>query len=75
MLPGFHRVMRPILRTANQGADSLVWLATADPRQLGSGRFWFDRRPRSEYRLPRTREAGPGVAWQLWQSIAELVPA
>jgi dehydrogenase/reductase SDR family protein 12 len=74
MLPGFHRVMRPILRTPEQGADTLVWLAAADPGQLGSGRFWHDRRPRSEYRLPRTREAGPDVAGQLWESIAELLP-
>jgi dehydrogenase/reductase SDR family member 12 len=75
MLPGFHRVMRPLLRTPGQGADTLVWLASADPGRLGSGLFWFDRRPRSEYRLPRTREAGPGVAGRLWDSIAELVPA
>jgi len=75
MLPGFHRLMRPILRTPEQGADTLVWLAAADPAHLGSGRFWHDRRPRSEYRLPRTREAGPGVAGQLWESVAELVPA
>lgn len=74
-LPGFHRVMRPILRTPGQGADTLVWLASTDPQQLGSGRLWHDRRPRSEYRLPRTREASPGVASQLWESIAELVPA
>jgi dehydrogenase/reductase SDR family member 12 len=75
MLPGFHRVMQPLLRTPGQGADTLIWLASADPARLGSGLFWFDRRPRSEYRLPRTREAGPEVARRLWESIAELVPA
>jgi dehydrogenase/reductase SDR family member 12 len=75
MLPGFHRTMRPILRTPGQGADTLVWLASADPGQLGSGRFWHDRRPRSEYRFPWTREASPDVAWRLWESIAERVPA
>jgi dehydrogenase/reductase SDR family protein 12 len=73
-LPGFHRVMRPILRTPGQGADTLVWLASADPQRLGSGRLWHDRRPRSEYRLPWTRESGPGVARDLWESIADLVP-
>ena len=75
MLPGFHRVMQPLLRTPGQGADTLIWLASADPARLGSGLFWFDRRPRSEYRLPRTREAGPEVARRLWESIAERVPA
>ena len=74
-LPGFHRVMRPILRTPEQGADTLVWLASTDPEPLGSGLFWHDRRPRPEYRLPRTREAGPEVAGQLWDSIADRVTA
>lgn len=39
-----------------------------------SGRFWRDRRPRSEYRLPGTREPGPDMAQQLWENIADLVP-
>jgi NAD(P)-dependent dehydrogenase (short-subunit alcohol dehydrogenase family) len=74
MLPRFHRATRPLLRTPGQGADTVVWLASADPALLGSGLFWFDRRPRSEYRLPRTRESSPDVARQLWDSIADLVP-
>jgi dehydrogenase/reductase SDR family member 12 len=68
-LPRFRQAMRPILRTADQGADTIVWLATADPKCLGSGCFWHDRRPRSEYRLPWTREDDPGAAWHLWESI------
>jgi dehydrogenase/reductase SDR family member 12 len=68
-LPRFHRVMRPLLRTPEQGADTIIWLATADPARLGTGRFWHDRRPRSEYRLPWTREASPGAARILWERI------
>jgi len=60
-LPGFHRAMGPLLRTPGEGADTIVWLATASPARLGSGRFWHDRRPRAEHRLPWTREA-PGAA-------------
>ena len=67
-LPGFHRAMRPLLRTPGEGADTIVWLATADPARLGSGRFWHDRRPRAEYRLPWTHEA-PGAAPLLWDRI------
>ena len=67
-LPRFHQVMRPLLRAPGEGADTIVWLATADPAQLGSGRFWHDRRPRAEYRLPWTREA-PGAARLLWERI------
>lgn len=70
-LPGFHRVMGPILRSPQQGADTIVWLATTDAGRLGSGQFWHDRRPRSEYLLPWTRESSPAIAAQLWERIAE----
>ena len=74
-LPGFHRLARPILRSADQGADTIVWLATADPGLLGSGRFWHDRRPRSEYLLPWTRETDPATAARLWDCTAESAGA
>jgi NAD(P)-dependent dehydrogenase (short-subunit alcohol dehydrogenase family) len=67
-LPRFHRVMRPLLRTPGQGADTIIWLAASDPARLGSGRFWHDRRPRAEYRLPGTREASP-AARVLWDHL------
>jgi dehydrogenase/reductase SDR family member 12 len=68
-LPRFHRLALPILRTPEQGADTIVWLATAAPESLGSGCFWHDRRPRSEYLLPWTQERDPAVARHLWDSI------
>ena len=43
-LPGFSRLTRPILRTNEQGADTIVWLAAADAPGRSSGRFWHDRR-------------------------------
>jgi len=70
-LPGFSRVMGPLLRSAGQGADTIVWLATADPAVLGSGRFWLDRRPRAEYVLPWTRERDPEAAGHLWDWAAQ----
>jgi NAD(P)-dependent dehydrogenase (short-subunit alcohol dehydrogenase family) len=66
-LPGFHRVMRPLLRTPEQGADTITWLATADPALLGSGGFWHDRRRRPEYLLPWTREDA-STRGQLWDA-------
>ena len=74
-LPGFYRIARPILRSPQQGADTIVWLATADPGRLGTGRFWHDRRPRSEYWLPWTREADPAVARRLWERIEDQLDA
>ena len=69
-LPRFSRVMRPILRSPDEGADTIVWLATADPRRLGSGRFWHDRRPRSTCRLPWACGRDPAVARRLWDCVA-----
>lgn len=53
-LPGFAKVTAPILRTAEQGADTIVWLA-ATGRRYDSGRFWCDRAERPIHRLPTTR--------------------
>jgi NAD(P)-dependent dehydrogenase (short-subunit alcohol dehydrogenase family) len=56
-LPRFHRLMRPLLRDAEQGADTVVWLATASSLEPASGGFWHDRATRPEHRLGWTREA------------------
>lgn len=53
-LPGFDRLVTPILRTPAQGADTAVWLAAAP--DVGTGRFWQDRAPRPIHYLPWTRE-------------------
>lgn len=55
-LPGFQRLMRPFLRDADQGADTVVWLAASEAAGRHSGKFFFDRRERSTYLLPFTRE-------------------
>lgn len=55
-LPGFNRVMHPLLRDARMGADTAVWLAS-HPRFDGAahgGQFWFDRQPRPGAVLPGT---------------------
>jgi NAD(P)-dependent dehydrogenase (short-subunit alcohol dehydrogenase family) len=69
-LPGFRRVARPILLTPEQGADTIIWLATASRDRLGSGRFWHDRRARPEYPLPWTREKDPATVRRLWDHLA-----
>jgi NAD(P)-dependent dehydrogenase (short-subunit alcohol dehydrogenase family) len=53
-LPRFQRAVRPLLRTPEQGADTIVWLSWAPG--LPSGRFWHDRRERPTHLLPGTRE-------------------
>jgi dehydrogenase/reductase SDR family protein 12 len=68
-LPRFHRVMGLLLRTAEQGADTIVWLASSEQALESNGRFWHDRRERSTVRLPWTA-ARPGAAERLWQWCA-----
>ena len=55
-LPGFHRVMERVLRTPEEGADTVVWLSIAPEARVESGRFYFDRVARNEHLLPWTRE-------------------
>jgi dehydrogenase/reductase SDR family protein 12 len=70
-LPTFFRVAHPFLRSAPEGADTLVWLAgSAAGSPAGDGHLWLDRRPRGEYYLPWTwappaHRAADGLA--LWQ--------
>jgi NAD(P)-dependent dehydrogenase (short-subunit alcohol dehydrogenase family) len=68
-LPTFRRIVGPLLRTPEEGADTVVWLSASDGRPLAStGRLWLDRRPRDPHRLPSTRRADTdaerGALWQ-----------
>jgi NAD(P)-dependent dehydrogenase (short-subunit alcohol dehydrogenase family) len=53
-LPGFRRVMRPLLRSAEQGADTMAWLAGTPEARASNGDFWLDRRRRTTTLLPWT---------------------
>lgn len=70
-LPAFARLMGPVLRTPEQGADTVVWLASADPARLRTGRFWHDRRLRPVYRIPGARPDRPDAGQRLWDWVAE----
>jgi dehydrogenase/reductase SDR family protein 12 len=70
-LPGFYRLTKPILRTPEQGADTIVWLATAQLPGVVTGGFWHDRRRRPTHLLPRTRETEAERAL-LWNRCVAL---
>jgi len=55
-LPRFWNLMRRVLRTPAEGADTVVWLAASPAARGETGRFWFDRQARSTHLLPWTRE-------------------
>ena len=64
-LPVFRRVMHPLLRSAEQGADTMAWLAGAPEACAANGAFWLDRRPRATSVLPWTHTP-EGEAERLW---------
>ena len=55
-LPRFYKLTKPLLRTPEQGADTIVWLGGAEAAGRSSGGFWHDRRRRPTHLLRRTRE-------------------
>lgn len=63
-LPGFGKVMGPLLRSAEQGADTMIWLAATGGGDELAGQFWHDRRPRRTAYIPGT-SADPARRQQL----------
>jgi NAD(P)-dependent dehydrogenase (short-subunit alcohol dehydrogenase family) len=55
-LPDFYRFVHPLLRSPDQGADTITWLAASDVAHQTSGLFWLDRKPRATHVFPGTRE-------------------
>ena len=70
-LPRFNAVTKPLLRSPEAGADTIVWLAVADRPGAEPGRLWMDRRPRPEHRVPWTHSE-PGESALLYDACAEL---
>lgn len=56
-IPRFRMLTRPLLRTAEQGADTIGWLVADPAATARSGEFWCDRAVRPIHRLPGTRRS------------------
>jgi NAD(P)-dependent dehydrogenase (short-subunit alcohol dehydrogenase family) len=71
-LPLFHRLTRPLLRTTEEGADTIVFLC-AGPDLGGehSGGFWFDRELHPRHVLPWTAETAEQRR-ALWLTLTRL---
>jgi NAD(P)-dependent dehydrogenase (short-subunit alcohol dehydrogenase family) len=70
-LPGFHRLMGPLLRSPEEGIDTAIWLA-ADPRAgLPDGGLYLDHRPRPFDRVRATRLTA-AERRRLWETVVEL---
>jgi len=70
-LPTFNKLIGPILRTAEEGGETAVWLAGASREEAPGGEFYMDRRPRPKHRVPGTRESTEDRS-QLYELCAEL---
>jgi NAD(P)-dependent dehydrogenase (short-subunit alcohol dehydrogenase family) len=66
-IPGFEKVAKPILRSPELGADTIVWLAAAPEASRSTGHFWCDRRVRPTHYLP-WRQDDPAARSALWSS-------
>jgi NAD(P)-dependent dehydrogenase (short-subunit alcohol dehydrogenase family)/carbon monoxide dehydrogenase subunit G len=73
-LPGFYKVTKPFLRTPEQGADTIVWLAAAPEVATVSGRFWLDREPHRTAVIPGT-DSSRQQSEQLWAALEQLLEA
>lgn len=70
-LPGFYRLMRPLLRTPAEGADTIVWLAAHPDAAGATGELYLDRRPRPFDRAPMTRLTSADRR-RLWDLVVGL---
>lgn len=69
-LPVFRKVTGPFLRSAEEGADTTVWLLAAPEAHDSTGLFWHDRRPRPTSYLSRT-EPTPDQVRRLWDLVVD----
>lgn len=64
----FYKVA-PFLTTPAEGADTLVWLATAPAGELTPGGYYYRR----QLRKPAPQAANPALAARLWEASAKAV--
>ena len=56
-LPVFRAALRSILRNADQGADTILWLAATRPEPDPDGGIWLDRERQPEHEFGFTRNS------------------
>ncbi|MEZ5507302.1 MAG: SDR family NAD(P)-dependent oxidoreductase [Gammaproteobacteria bacterium] len=70
-LPGFYRITKPFLRDTVQGADTIVWLASAPEPTTCNGGFWLDRQLHTSAIFANT-ETSPANREQLYRMLQDL---
>jgi NAD(P)-dependent dehydrogenase (short-subunit alcohol dehydrogenase family) len=72
-LPLFLRLTRPFLRTPEEGADTIVWLAAAPEAARQTGGLWLDREQHPAAILPGTGGT-PEERRQLVERLSRWLP-
>ncbi len=70
-LPLFHKLTKRLLRTPEEGADTITWLAASREAGKVSGYFWLDREPHITHVLPGTQESAEDRQ-RLWAALSQL---
>lgn len=68
-MPFFKKLMSSRLRSAEEGADTILWLATR--QDYPSGKFWFDRKQAKTilFSLNRSTQAEKNSLWDYCESV------
>lgn len=74
-MPRFQKLSEAALRTPEQGADTIVWLAAADDVVGQSGKLWHDRAARSTHYGPAqpNEEVAKAQLWRYCQDALNRV--
>lgn len=73
-IPLFRKLTAPILRTAKEGADTIVWLACVHPLPAESGTFWSDREVRPIHKTPLSKKLDTEENRQaMWLQVNQLI--
>jgi NAD(P)-dependent dehydrogenase (short-subunit alcohol dehydrogenase family) len=72
-LPVFRALTGSIVRTPEEGADTIVWLGGTPEALKGTGRFWHDRRARPTHYMLGASEDDPRDRRRLWDVCQSLI--
>ncbi len=74
-LPVFRALTGAIIRSPEEGADTIVWLGGAPEALEHTGLFWHDRRPRPTHYALGAGEEDPAERRRLWELCQSLIEA
>ena len=72
-MPVFRALTRPIIRSPEQGADTIVWLGSAPEPLRSNGKFWHDRRARPTHYLIGASPDSDQDRQKLWNLCESLL--